>query len=219
MMMKFNKIPFTIEIPTQPYVEDFSQGLTHPAVYTGNRFCRFQIDNQTGEIKELCAGAETLEELDNKIIHPDEGHSLHTIDARQFPWEAAYLTNHFELEPRPWYTEDLGTVDADGNPETWSYDWGRIIHQVYYMTGLKYVNGQYIKPRFRAHQHNNQHFWRTIDGHIENCERELAREGVYSDEQIQQIRDYKSTLESLPAKYGDTLHWKIKFPNVFRFKP
>lgn len=219
-MMKINRYPFTVQLPNQPYVEDFSLGLTHSAYYTGPRFLKFQIQNNTGELKELVVHSNDLEDLNRKIVHPDENHSVHFMDAQQYPWEAAFLTNWFELDSLPDYVEDLGTVDDEGNTETWTYSWGQVLRQIYYAEGLKFINGEYIKPRFRSHQHTNEKVFETLEDHIEMCDRELSRGTIiYKQSELDAIQNYKEQLVIIPEKYQGIDHWKIRFPDLPLIKP
>ena len=75
----FNRYPFDMEIPDQPYIDNFSKGLTHPAIYTGVRFLKFRIENGTGLLKEEVANGHTLEEVQNLPRIPDR--SCHLVES------------------------------------------------------------------------------------------------------------------------------------------
>ena len=68
----FNRYPFDMEIPDQPYIDNFSKGLTHPAIYAGVRFLKFRIENGTGLLKEEVANGHTLEEMNSVIVYPEK---------------------------------------------------------------------------------------------------------------------------------------------------
>jgi len=214
-----NKFPFELEIPNEPYIDNFSEGKTHPAYYTGLRFLKFQVENQSGLIKNCCAEAQTMEELDGMTVYPEDNHHIITIDAQEHPWECSYLTHNYEHDDVPWYEEDLGTTDAEGNPEVWRYTWGHVLNQIYYNQQLKYINNAFIKPPFRLHQHSQEAFEKSVIDHIEMTDRELAREGVYKPDEIQAIQKYKEQLQEIQTKYTGIHHWKIPFPALPLIKP
>ena len=214
-----NKFPFDMEIPNEPYLDNFSQGITHPAFYTGSRWLKFQIQNDNGLIKELVVSGETKDEIESKIAYNDEGHSFHIIDAKQNPWEAAYLTHEYAHDPVPNYEENLGTTDADGNAEVWDYDWGHVLNQIYYNNELRYVNGEYIKPPFRLHQHTQEAFLKSLADHIEMAEREISRQGIYTQAEMANLEEYARSLSTISTKYTGIHHWKIPFPALPLIKP
>jgi len=217
-----NRIPFTIELPNQPYLNDFSEGLTAKCYYTGPRFLKVQVRESDGLVLEIDAEGETLVDLNSTLKFAREGNYMLTIDAREHPWEAAYLSNHIESSVEN-YTEELGTTDADGNPESWEYSYsleGNPLHQIYYINDIFYKDGAFTRPTFRAHQHSQEKFWETVQEHIEMAHREIARGiTVYSEKELQDLENYKNVVENLSAKYGDTLHWKIPFPDIPVIKP
>ena len=47
-----NKIPFDVTLPNQPYIDDFSEGVTHPCFYTGLNFMRVNRRIKDGLILE-----------------------------------------------------------------------------------------------------------------------------------------------------------------------
>jgi hypothetical protein len=217
-----NRIPFTISLPNQPYVDDFSEGLTAQGYYTGLRYLKVQVRESDGLILEIDAEGETLKDLNSTLKFAREGNYMLTIDATEHPWEAAYLANHLETDITN-YREELGTTDADGNPEFWEYSYseeGNPMHQIYYINDLWYKNEQFVRPKFRAHQHSQEKFWSSVQDHIEMAHRELARgSAIYSEKELQDLETYKNIVENLRNKYGDTLHWKIKFPDIPLIKP
>lgn len=214
-----NKFPFDMEMPDEPYLDNFSQGKTHPAFYTGLRWLKFQIQNDNGLIKELVVTGETKEEMESKIAYNDDNHSFHVIDAKQNPWEAAYLTHDYQHDPVPRYEENLGTTDSEGNAEVWDYDWGHVLNQIYYNNELRYVNGVYIKPPFRLHQHTQEAFLKSLQDHIEMAEREIAREGIYTATEKTNLQTYLDSLSAIETKYAGIHHWKIPFPALPLVKP
>jgi len=214
-----NQFPFEMEIPDEPYINNFSKGLSHPAVYTGYRHLKFQIQDNNGLIKELVAEGQTFDEMNSKIVHNDEGHSFHLIDAKVNPWEAAYLTHQYEHDPVPNYEEDLGTTDADGNPEIWDYNWGHVLNQIYYNNDLKFLNGKYVKPSFRLHQHTQDVFLKSLQDHREMADREIARENIYNTRQMADLEAYREALSTVESKYQGIHHWKIPFPPLPTIKP
>src|SRR6056300_235377 len=199
-----NRIPFTISLPNQPYVDDFSEGLTAQGYYTGLRYLKVQVRESDGLILEIDAEGETLKDLNSTLKFAREGNYMLTIDATEHPWEAAYLANHLETDITN-YREELGTTDADGNPEFWEYSYseeGNPMHQIYYINDLWYKNEQFVRPKFRAHQHSQEKFWSSVQDHIEMAHRELARgSAIYSEKELQDLETYKNIVENLRNKY------------------
>jgi len=214
-----NHITFQMEIPDEPYVDNFSQGRTHTAHYTGETFLKMAVEDSTGLIGECLWAAESRKLLEQRICHPEPGHSTLVIDARNNPWEAAYIRNTYSHDEVPNYEEDVGQVDSDGNPIIWDYSWGHVLNQIYYINDLKYINGEFVKPRFRLHQHTNEEVHRDVVKHIEMCDRELARDLVYRDNERTAIENCKAQWIVIRDNFSHVLHWKLKYPDMPLIKP
>ena len=217
---------FTINMPNQPYVDDFSDGNTQAATYTGHRYLTFQYEQSTGEVKNLINAGDTMEELGAYDAPLMENHLPITIDATERPLLAAYLTGEYETGDVADYTEELGTTDADGNAETWTYYWqdGKgCLAQIYKRESVFYreVDGAmtFVGPEFRSHILSRESFLESVTNQIASIDTELAREdGIYNDEERAAIQAHKTWLEAVPTKYADVDHWKITFPQSPEFK-
>ena len=64
----------------------------------------------------MLTDAHTMEEIESRKINHDEGCDSFVIDAREHPWEAAYITGRCYHEDIPKYEEELGTTDFWGKP-------------------------------------------------------------------------------------------------------
>ena len=106
-----NKIPFTVNLPNQPYVDDFSEGITHDCFYIGMNYIKVNRRISDGLVLEVLTEAQTMEEIESRKIIHDEGCDSFIIDAREHPWEAAYITGRYYHEDIPNYEEELGTTD------------------------------------------------------------------------------------------------------------
>ena len=90
-----NKIPFTVNLPNQPYVDNFSEGITHPCFYTGMNYIKVNRRIRDGLVLEVLTDAHTMEEIESRKIIHDEGCDSFIIDAREHPWEAAYISGRY----------------------------------------------------------------------------------------------------------------------------
>jgi len=212
---------FTIEMPNQPYVDDFSEGKTQAATYTGARYIKVQYDLSDGTVKNILNEADTLEELNSRPVGIMEGHAPLEIDATEHTKLAAYISGNYETGEVADYTEDLGTTDAEGNAETWSYYWNDhkgVLSQLYLRDTIKWIDNAFQGPEFRAHAVSSDEFNASVQRNIEKDTAELARDGVYTDEEKATIQAHKTFLESIATKYAGVKHWKIVFPSSPEYK-
>ena len=212
--MPMNK-SFNIAMPNKPYVEDFSESKVQAATYTGPRYIKVQYDNASGYIRNIIADGDTLEECNEADAAVMEGHTSTVIDADSETLVAAYLNNAYTTGDVADYTEDLGTTDANGDAETWTYYWNDetgCIHQIYLQGTAKFENNAVTAPEFRAHAITRDSFNETVTKQIADATAELARDGVYTDDEKAAITTYKTFLEGIASKYAAVDHWKIPFP-------
>lgn len=205
---------FNIAMPNQPYVDDFSDGNTQAATYVGHKFLKVEYNSQTGVIGRTLAQADDMETLNSIEVPAQEGFIIHIIDATQHPLQASYLSGNYETGEVADYTESLGTTDAEGNAESWTYYWQDhkgVIAQIYKKDTLKWVNNDFEGPEFRAHVISSDSFNASVQEHIANATSELAKDGVYTDEEKATITAYKTFLEGIATKYAGVKHWKIPF--------
>lgn len=216
------RVNFDIPMPNQPYVDDFSDGNTHSSVYTGFRYIKFQYDNDTRIVADVIAMGDTVEECDENQVPCMENHSSSLLNCEENPLIASIITRQYETGDVADYTEDLGTTDADGNAETWTYYWNDetgCLSQIYKRESLVFnSDGTFTGPAFRIHALTAESFNESITQGIANCDAELAREGVYNTEEAQAITDHKNFLSGIATKYAGVSHWKIPFPNAPEFK-
>jgi len=212
---------FTIAIPDQPYVEDFSGGITQNATYNGAKWVKFQYHKDTGVIATVIGDGDTEEEMNANELPCMEDHLPAFINADEKPLEAALITRNYVTGEVADYTEDLGTTDADGNPETWEHYWNDetgLLSQIYNLDTIKYENNEVTMPEFKTHGVTRESFMTGIQGQIAGVETELARTDVYTDEEKAELEGYKTFLEGIETKYADVEHWKINFPASPNFK-
>ena len=215
---QLSNIPFEMAIPDEPYLDNFSQNRSQTAYYVGDRYLKFAVNEATGLVGECLWRAPTVELLEKRICHPEPGHYVITLDAKENPWEASYMTNTYQHEPVANYEENVGQLDSEGNPILWDYSWGHVINQIYYINDLKYIDGKFVKPAFRFHQHTNETVWKTVADHIEMCTRELERL-VYQPEEKKAIEDCKAGWIDIRDNFQHVHHWKLKYPDMPLIKP
>ena len=81
-----------------------------------------------------------------------------------------------------------------------------------------FINGEFVKPRFRVHQHTNEKVHQTVLDHIEMCDNELSRL-VYDEPQRQAIEKCKAGWINIRDNFQHVHHWKLKYPDMPLIKP
>jgi len=205
---------FTIPLADEPYVDTTALNKTHAAAYTGNRYLKIVIDSETKYVERVVAAADTLDDINNAFVAQEPGKTYEILDANTHTFEAAYLTGMYDTGVTENYTETLSTVDAEGADETWSYTWedntGMILQQ-YVGRDLKFVNGAYVRPRFRTHALTRESFMQSMQQQISNINAALENNTTLTEETREQLAAYVTWLENLPTKYANIKHWKIPF--------
>jgi hypothetical protein len=205
---------FTIPLADEPYVDTTALNKTHAAAYTGNRYLKIVIDSETKYVERVVAAADTLDDINNAFVAQEPGKTYEILDANTHTFEAAYLTGMYNTGVTENYTETLPTTDAEGADETWSYTWedntGMILQQ-YVGRDLKFVNGAYVRPRFRTHALTRESFMQSMQQQISNINAALENNTTLTEETREQLAVYVAWLENLPTKYANVKHWKIPF--------
>ena len=215
------RVNFDIAMPNKPYVDDFSEGKTHPAVYTGFRWIKFQYNTETKEIANVIAEADIVDDLPMNETAVAEGYQSATLNCEENPLIASIITRNYETGEVADYEEDLGTTDAEGNAETWTYYWNDntgVLGQIYLHGTMKYVDNNFVMPTFRSHALSRESFLEGVNNQIAGCDHELARADVYNEEETAKITAHKAWLQAVPTKYANVDHWKIPFPSSPEFK-
>ena len=77
---------------------------------------------------------------------------------------------------------------------------------------LKFVNGTFVKPRFRVHALTRESFMQSMQQQVTYMNNALENNDSLSDEVRGQLETYIAFLENIPTKYAAVKHWKIPFP-------
>lgn len=205
---------FTIPLADEPYVDTVALNNSHAATYTGPRYLKIMVDSATKYVERVVAGADTLDVITATNVPSEEGKVVHILDANTYTFEAAYLTGLYTTGVTENYTETLPTLDAAGNPETFTYGWDDntgMIAQQYYNIDLKFMNGAFVKPRMRVHALSRESFLTSMQLQITNITNALANNDTLTDAARTQLETYKTWLQNLPTKYANVKHWKIPF--------
>jgi hypothetical protein len=205
---------FTIPLADEPYLDTTTLNKSHAATYTGPKYLKIVIDSATKYVERVVAGADTLDELNASNVPQEPEKNYHILDANTDTFEAAYLTGLYNTGVTENYTETLPTIDAEGNPETWSYTWDDntgMIAQQYFNLDLKFVSGVFVKPRFRTHALTRESFLASMQTQITNITNALENNETLTDEARAQLETYVTWLENVPTKYAAVKHWKIPF--------
>ena len=205
---------FTIPLTDEPYVDTTALNKTHAAVYTGNRYLKIVIDSETKYVERVVAAGDTLVEINNIFVAQEPGKIYDILDANTHAFEAAYLTGMYDTGVVENYIETLPTTDAEGAAETWEYGWddntGMLLQQ-YVGRDLKFVNGAFVRPRFRVHALTRESFMQSMQQQISNINAALENNTTLTEESRAQLAAYVTWLENLPTKYANVKHWKIPF--------
>jgi len=204
---------FTFLLPDEPYKTTTVNNNTVNAVYTGSRYLAICVIDATGEIKYIARRAETEADLNfEDLVDDDPATTFYKIDADEYTYQCAYLTNQYE------YVEEIPTYEEEvpGGTYTYHYDQKQgALGQCRWTNDMKYINGAFVGPRFREHANSRASFLASIPSLIESVERSLAHaaEMMYSAEDIQKMEDHLEWLQNLETTYADVDHWKIPFPS------
>ena len=205
---------FTIPLADEPYLDTTTQNKTYPATYTGPRYLKVCVDKETKIVERYVAGADTMDGL-SAIIAIEEAEKMYQIlNAETHTFEAAYLTGMYTTGPVENYTETLPTQDAEGVDETFEYVWNDntgMISQQYYNIDLKFVNGAYVRPRFRTHALTRASFLASLVVQATAIEAAIESNESLSDADIATLETYVTWLRNVPTKYANVKHWKIPF--------
>jgi len=208
---------FTIPLADEPYLDTITQNKTYAATYTGPRYLKVCVDKTTKIVERYVAGADTMDGL-SAIIAIEEPEKIYqTLDAQVHTFEAAYITGMYTTGAVENYIETLPTKDAAGVDETFEYGWNDntgMISQQYYNIDLKFVNGAYVRPRFRTHALTRASFLASLVVQATAIEAAIESNEALSASDITQLETYVTWLRNVPTKYASVSHWKIPFKIV-----
>lgn len=205
---------FTIPLADEPYLDTTALNKSHAATYVGPRYLKIAIDSATSYVERVVSGADTMDEMNQLNVPLETGKTYHILDANTYTFEAAYLTGMYNTGITENYTETLPTTNAEGTAETWTYGWDDntgMIAQQYYNIDLKFVNGSFVRPRFRVHALTRDSFMQSMQLQITNITNALENNETLTEEAREQLETYRTWLQNLPTKYANVKHWKIPF--------
>jgi hypothetical protein len=202
---------FTVTLPDEPYKTTTALNKTVECVYTGPRYLAICVIEETGEIKYLARRGDTLADIDMPtLVDDDPATEFYAIDAKEHTFEAAYLTGQYTHGNVPDFT-----VEHPGDLGTWSYHYDEgtgVIGQCFYGQDMKYVNSQFVAPRYREHAAKRQDVMDSCIS-IANTVEQSIQNNDYSDEDKQKLEEYIVWLRAVPTAYEGIDHWTIPFPS------
>jgi len=210
------KKTFQIPLTDEPYVGTTALNKTYTATYTGPRYLLVKVDQSTGVVENTVFGTDSLVEMDKFTSYPKEPGKLYEkIDATVHTFEAAYISGYYDTGKVEDYSEDIGTVDEDGKPETFTYGWddnNGMIGQQYLHIDMKFKNGAWIRPGFRVHILSRESFLASLVVQINAIEKAFVEKAdLISAEDKIKLQEYVAWLKAVPTKYANVKHWKIPF--------
>lgn len=204
---------FTFLLPDEPYKTTTVNNNTVNAVYTGSRYLAICVVDATGEIKYIARRGETEAELNfEDLVDDDPATTFYKIDADQYPFQCAYLTNQYE------YSEEIPVYEEEVPGGTYRYHYDQkqgALGQCRWVNSMKYINGEFVGPAFREHANTRASFFASIPSLIESVERSLthAADMMYTAEDVQKLEDHLDWLRNIETTYADVDHWKVPFPS------
>ena len=205
---------FTAVLPDEPYKTTTKLNRTVECYYVGTRYVLARVEKSDGKIYCVDGYGETLEDLDPSRLPADvlikEGHDQVVIDAEIDTWIAAHLTHEYEHTSVPNYVETLSTG------EVYEYQYDDIhsaVTQPYYTndTYYKKETNTWIRPRMRTHAITRASFLEGVASQTATVQ-EVVDSGRLTADRLVEAKAYLDFLKSVPTKYANIDHWKIKFP-------
>jgi hypothetical protein len=206
---------FNIALPNKPYVDNFSDNTVHGSNYAGFKFIKVIVD-ANGWVVNAVSEADTMDEVNAQASPVPAGCSAVVVDGSANPFEAAFITGRYTTGAVAAYEESLGTNDANGDPEVWTYTWGEdgVLNQIYLHGTLKYVDGAFVAPQMRTHALTRQMFLDSLAPMSQGLTDALTADDantVYTAAERQAIVDHKTYVDNISTKYAAVDHWKIPF--------
>lgn len=213
------RIKFDIPIWDEPHQDKFEKGITHPAIYVGDRFVLVAVRKKDDLVQEPLAeySKTDKEKGDIKFFVDDDKYTVE-IDSWKNPFVCAALTAKYDHEPCPNWSEELGVDD-----EVWEYtysDTHAVIPHIFKTDTFYYKNGEFTRPKVHTHPIDEKQFWENMETHKQDMIRELARgSDVYKQVDLDAIEKCRQWLETAPTRYKNVKHYKIKCPDFPAIKP
>ena len=213
------RIKFDIPIWDEPHQDKFEKGITHPAIYVGDRFVMVAVRKKDDLVQEPLAeySKTDKEKGDIKVFVDDDKYTVE-IDSWKNPFVCAALTARYDHEPCPNWSEELGVDD-----EVWEYtysDTHAVIPHIFKTDTFYYKNGEFTRPEVNLHPIDEKQFWENMETHKQDMIRELARgSDVYKQVDLDAIEKCRQWLETAPTRYKNVKHYKIKCPDFPAIKP
>jgi hypothetical protein len=207
------KKKFVIQVPNEPFKNDFSQGKTVEAEYYGPRYLLLAIDQLTKTVEYVAQASDESSDvfdLEQYKEVPDVDHVI--IDASEYLLEASYITNQYTNEKVEDYKETLP------NGDVWTYDYpdgNGILSDYWHVNNMKYdvSTGEFTHPSFHYHALTRDSFFVSVNSHISSITRSLQdRTRTYSAEERDRLESAKTWFSSLSTTFADVDHWKIIWP-------
>lgn len=208
------KKKFVIQVPNEPFKNDFSQGKTVEAEYYGPRYLLLAIDQLTKTVEYVAQASDESSDvfdLEQYKEVPDVDHVI--IDASENLLEAAYITNQYTNEKVPDYKETLP------NGDVWVYDYpdgNGILSDFWHVNDMKYdiATGKFTHPHFHYHALTRSSFFENVNWHINTVTKALeSRDRNFSPEDRNKLESFKIWLIDLLTSMEGIDHWKVVWPS------
>jgi len=208
------KVNFTTTIPDYPYGQSTTNNKTVNATYIGKRYLVIAVNGTTNLVEYVAAASDDIAQCNLGNFRADVPLYFTLLDAKNNPWEAAYLTGEYTTDPIPEYVETL----PNGEEYRYEYSQENIISEVHDGIncntangwGLRFANNAYTKPTFRTHMLTRENFLEGIEQQktmITETLNDPDWEGTDEDRTV--FQNYLTWLNSVPTVYANVDHWKI----------
>jgi len=207
------KKKFVIQVPNEPFKNDFSQGKTVEAEYYGPRYLLLAIDQLTKTVEYVAQASDESSDvfdLEQYKEVPDVDHVI--IDASENLLEAAYVTNMYTNEKVSDYEETLP------NGDVWVYNYpagNGILNDFWHVNDMKYdiATEKFIHPHFHYHALTRPSFFESVNWHLNEVTKALqSRDRNFSPEDRNKLESFKTWLTNLTPSMEGVDHWKVLWP-------
>lgn len=200
---------FTFILPDEPYKDTTELNQVINATYDGHRYLLARVNDSTHVVEGIFMSSDNLADLEISKFPDEEGYTFLLIDASVNPFEAAYISGNYKHD----IIEDP-TYELPNGLGSWTYhydDYTGGINQAFYQFTLKYVNGNFVKPKYRLHALTRESVMSNAKLQAKTIRQSLSENDFDADDRTK-LEEYADWLDALETTYAGIDHWKITFP-------
>lgn len=202
---------FIVNVPDEPYKNEFTQNKTITCLYKGHRFLAVCVDSITGRVHYVARTSnESVTELDiENLKYKDENAVFIAVDLLQnIIVGAMFYPENVTHDEIPAYEEIIN------ENYTYTYNFTNIMNE-YDKTSLKYINNAWTTPKIIPYKGPSRETYNAnIQTHLEQVTEVInTRADWYTDEDLVKLQNFKSWLQTAATVYENVDLWKIDWPS------